>query len=653
MSEKQTMKALENKIKELEASLRVSNARFLNLFENAAFGVIICRLIKDKKGNAIDFEHLQVNAATQRHTGFDPDMLIGKRALDVAEPEDIANIIQLYGEVVETKKPVEYEQHFAIYDRTLQVGAFSIEGDLFALTFIDITERKRWEKALQESEEKYRMLFHSSSDAVVLVDVATLDIIDANEKMVHLYGYDFDELLQMKATDLSAEPDKTRESLYKQQSDTIPVRHHRKKDGTIFQVEITANYFTLNKRIISIKSIRNISEIKKIEMRLQQVQRMESIGNLAGGIAHDFNNLLFPIMGMAEILIEDLPDGSSEQESAREIFNAGQRGSELVKQILAFSRQSEHKVMPVHIQHVLSQVLKLAHSTIPANIDICENIQRDCGPVRADPTQLHQIAMNLITNAYHAVEHKSGKIVVELKEVILDIDELSGSLLPLGHYVRLTVSDNGTGIEPGMMNDIFEPYFTTKEKGKGTGLGLALVYGIVKKYKGDIQVYSEPGQGTTFNIYLPLVHSPYKKDSARKGGRLQTGCERILLVDDEYAIVNLEKLILERLGYQVTSCTESLEALSIFRANPEAFDLVLSDMTMPNMTGEQLAAELMSVKPDIPVIICTGFSDKINKDKAEEFGIKGFLMKPVLKSELSQIVRKVLDETEKSNHVMF
>jgi len=646
MSKKLTYKELENKIKKLEQSLKISNARFLNLFENAAFGVVICRLIKDEKGKAIDFEHLQVNAATQRHTGFDPKMLINKRALEVAEPEDITNIIQLYGEVVETGKPVEYEQHFSIYDRTLQVGAFSIEGDFFALTFIDITERKRWEKALQESEEKYRMLFQSSSDAVVLVDVETLDIMDANEKMIKLYGYNHDELLTMKATELSAEPDKTRNTIYYQQPDTIPVRHHRKKNGTIFQVEITANYFTLNKRKINISSIRNITEIKKIEMRLQQVQRMESIGNLAGGIAHDFNNILFPIIGMSEMLIEDLPDGSTKQDNARTIFNAGQRGSELVRQILTFSRQSEHKVMPVKIQNVLTQVLKLAHSIIPTNIEICKNVQNNCGSVMADPTQLHQIIMNLIINAYHAVENKSGKIVVELKEVMLENGELSDTLLSSGQYAMLSVSDNGTGIEPGMMNEIFEPYFTTKEKDKGTGLGLALVYGIVKKYKGDVKVYSELDKGSTFNIYLPLIHSPHKNESAEKGKILHTGCERILVVDDEYTIVNLEKLILERLGYHVTSLTSSLEALSAFKSDPEAFDLVLSDMTMPNMTGDQLAAELMSIKPDIPIIICTGFSDKINKDKAEAFGIKGFLMKPVLRSELSQIVRKILDDTK-------
>jgi PAS domain S-box-containing protein len=390
----------------------------------------------------------------------------------------------------------------------------------------------------------------------------------------------------------------------------------------------------------------DITERKKLESRLQQSQKMESIGTLAGGIAHDFNNILYPIIGFSELLKEDLPPDSPEYESAQEIFNAGRRGGELVKQILAFSRQTEHKLSPVHFQKILTEVCKLIRSTVPSDIEIHQDIQKDCGLVMAEATQLHQIAMNLITNAYHAVEKASGKIAIQLKEIILDNDDLIDSPLQPGQYVMLSVSDNGVGIPKEIMNNIFEPYFTTKKKGKGTGLGLAVVYGILTEHKGDIKVYSEKGLGTTFNVYLPLMKKSDEVISTEKELTKLTGTERILLVDDEKSVVRLEKQMLERLGYNVSARSNSLEALETFNSNPDGYDLVISDMTMPNMTGDQLARKLMSIRPNIPIIICTGFSERLNKEQAESDKIKGFLMKPVVKSEMAQMVRKVLDETK-------
>ena len=397
---------------------------------------------------------------------------------------------------------------------------------------------------------------------------------------------------------------------------------------------------------IALVSTTDVTEYLNLKSRLQQAQKMESIGTLAGGIAHDFNNILYPIIGFAEMLKEDLPPDSPEYESAQEIYNAGRRGGELVKQILAFSRQTEHKLAPVRFQKILTEVCKLTRSTIPSDIEIHLDIKKDCGFLMAEATQMHQIAMNLITNAYHAVEKASGKISIQLKEIILDNDDLKNSPLRSGQYVMLSVSDNGVGIPREIMNNIFEPYFTTKEKGKGTGLGLAVVHGIVKEHKGDIKVYSEDGKGTTFNVYLPLMNKSTEPISTEKELDKLTGTERILLVDDEESIVRLEKQMLERLGYNVSARSDSLEALETFNSNPDGYDLVVSDMTMPNMTGDQLAKELMSIRPDIPIIICTGFSERINKEQAEANKIKGFLMKPVVKSEMAQMVRKVLDEAK-------
>jgi signal transduction histidine kinase/CheY-like chemotaxis protein len=392
---------------------------------------------------------------------------------------------------------------------------------------------------------------------------------------------------------------------------------------------------------------RNITPLKKMETRVQQAQKMESIGNLAGGIAHDFNNILFPIIGLSEMLIEDLPKNSPENENVKEILKAGQRGSELVKQILAFSRQNEHTMTPVRVQFVMKEVLKLIRASIPMNIEINQQLQSDCGLVLADSTQIHQIGMNLITNAYHAVEGAGGKIEVQVREIMLP-PESKDSSLPPGQYAMLSVSDNGVGIAPANKDKIFEPYFTTKGPGKGTGLGLSVVYGIVKEHRGEIKVYSEVGKGTTFNIYIPLMAKSDIVELSSEKVAVERGSEHILLVDDEEAISNLEKQILERLGYTVSERTSSFEALEAFRANPDRYDLVISDMSMPNMTGDALAREMLSIRPGIPIIICTGFSERVNEDLATGMGIKGFLMKPITISALANEVRRVLDKKNMS-----
>jgi len=384
-----------------------------------------------------------------------------------------------------------------------------------------------------------------------------------------------------------------------------------------------------------------------LEGRLQQAQKMESIGNLAGGIAHDFNNILFAVVGMAELLLDDLVPGSPEHENAQEILLAGKRGRDLANQILAFSHQAEQKMIPVRYQQVLKEVFRLIRSTIPSNIEIAQDIQSDCGLMLADATQLHQVAMNLITNAYHAVEANNGKISVSLKETVVGADNSPGSPLAPGRYALLTVSDTGCGIDALNLNKIFEPYFTTKSSGKGTGLGLAVVCGIVKAHHGDIRVSSTLGQGAQFSIYLPLMEKSaaavQPKSAESNGG----GLERILLVDDDELITRLEKQMLERLGYHVTLRVNSVEALEAFRANPSAYDLVMTDMAMPHMTGDQLAQKLIAIKPELPVIICTGFSERIDQCKASQMGIKGFLMKPIVKSEMARMIRNVFDDAAK------
>jgi PAS domain S-box-containing protein len=386
-----------------------------------------------------------------------------------------------------------------------------------------------------------------------------------------------------------------------------------------------------------------------LEKQLRHIQKIEAIGNLAGGIAHDFNNILFPIIGLSELLMEDLPLDSLEHENVFRILEAAERGSGLVQQILAFSRQTEHEMVPLRIQSILKEVLRLCRSTIPANIEIEQDIKADCGLVQGDGTQIHQIGMNLITNAYHAVQETGGKISVRLKEIELDSGDIPIATLKPGRYAVVTVEDTGNGIDPAHMEKIFDPYFTTKELGKGTGLGLAVAQGIIKEHGGDIKAYSELGQGSVFHVYLPLIEKPSRRMSAEKKGVSPTGHERILLVDDEKAIVQLERQVLEKLGYTVTAFERPKETLKAFEATPDDFDLVITDMAMPEMTGEQLANELMKIRPEIPVIICTGFSERVNVQEVEKLGIMGVLHKPMSKSEIAEMVRNVLDEKNDKN----
>ncbi len=393
-------------------------------------------------------------------------------------------------------------------------------------------------------------------------------------------------------------------------------------------------------------------EKAKLEGQLRRAQKMESIGSLAGGIAHDLNNILFPISGLSEMLLDDIPPDTPEHKSIEQIHKSAKRGSDLVKQILSFSRQSNPQKLPIRIQPILKEALKLAQATIPRNIEITSHIGTDCGMISADPSQIHQIAMNLITNAFHAVEQTGGVIDIALKEAAIryfdEKNELSFNAMPgdifAGRYACITVSDTGTGIDKTLIDKIFEPYFTTKELGKGTGLGLSVVHGIIKEHGGDIRVYSEVGKGTVFHVYLPLLEDAGDSKTAAITRKYPTGRESILLVDDEETIVLLEQMMLERLGYHVTARTSGPDALAAFKANPGNFDLVISDRSMPLMTGEQLAMEMISIKPGIPVIICTGFSDENDVKRAKAMGVKGFLMKPMATGDLAEMVRNVLDK---------
>jgi len=398
-------------------------------------------------------------------------------------------------------------------------------------------------------------------------------------------------------------------------------------------------------RMVRIQIATDISELKHLESQLLQSQKLEAIGNLAGGIAHDFNNILSAVIGYAELSIADIAHGSALEKNLKEILRAGVRAKDLVKHILTFARRSDEELKPVKVSSVAIEVLKLLRSTLPTSIAISAQVNSN-SLVMADPTQIHQIFMNLCTNAAHAMEVSGGTLTVSLSDVTWTAKDNEPTLdLVPGPYLKLMIADTGVGIPETHLDSIFEPYFTTKSQGEGTGLGLSVVHGIVKGYDGEIRVESKADQGTAFTIFLPVTGST-SSDEPHLSLDLAKGHERVLFVDDELPICEMGEQVLTRLGYQVTARTSSVEALALFQAKPDEFDIVITDMTMPNLTGDKLAAALIQVRPNIPIVLCTGYSRVISEEKAAAIGIKAFAMKPLTIEDLSKTIRKVLDQAQ-------
>ena len=388
-------------------------------------------------------------------------------------------------------------------------------------------------------------------------------------------------------------------------------------------------------------------ERKKLWSQLVQAQKMEAIGTLAGGIAHDFNNILGAILGYAELARDVSPTEWRGIKDLDQVIAAGCRAKELVKQILAFSRQEACERIPLRPAPIVKEAIKLIRSSLPTTIDIRQDLDQDAGALLGDPTQIHQITMNLCTNAYHAMEETGGTLSISLKRKSLSPQDVKG--IPDGQpgdFLQLTVKDTGQGIEPQIKDRIFEPYFTTKATGKGTGMGLAIIHGIIKSYQGFILCQSQIGVGTEFTVYLPILETTIE-NTQQKVEPLIGGTEHILVVDDEYLLAEMLRSMLSRLGYQVVALSKTKEALSAFEAKPNEFDMMITDLTMPEMTGIELARQIHMIRPDLPIILCTGYSSVISEEQARGIGIKGFAHKPLIKKEFASLVRRILDETKK------
>ncbi|UCH21458.1 MAG: PAS domain S-box protein [Deltaproteobacteria bacterium] len=520
-------------------------------------------------------------------------------------------------------------------------------------------------KKIQESEENYRLLADNITDIIWVLDFHRFQLTFISPSVERILGYSPEEIMDLPLQKLFAPPyfelvtDIITEELAKEESGiadplrsrTVEVEQYC-KDGSTLWLEITASFLRDDKqKPVNIVGVaRDISERKfaekekkKLEAQLQQAHKLEAVGTLAGGIAHDFNNILSAVIGYTEMSLHQTDKNSVLHSNLREILNAGNRAKDLVKQILAFSRQADQEMKPVYVKLIVKEAIKLIRASLPTTIEIHQNLDSESA-VLADPTQIHQVLMNLCTNADHAMRDKGGILTLSLTDVQLDAgfsDPIPG--VTPGPYLCLTVSDTGPGMTTEVLDRLFEPFFTTKERDMGTGMGLAVVHGIVTSHGGTVTVESKRGKGSTFKVYLPRIQK--EADILPESSEtIPTGNDRILFVDDEKALVEMGQQMLGRLGYKVTTRTSSVEALELFRKQPARFDLVITDMTMPNMTGAILAQAMINIRPDIPIILCTGYSPQITEESAMKLGIKQFIMKPMVLKEIAKSVRLVLDE---------
>ena len=519
----------------------------------------------------------------------------------------------------------------------------------------DVTEQRRFETQLTQSEKRFRDLFNSISDLVYTQDLKGR-FLSVNHAMIHVFGYEKDEFIGKKASDFmkpemrpffkAGYVEKVKSEGYHNGISVYCTRDGRKihieyrstlvspPDGDAY---ISGTGRDVTERILAEKEIKNLQE------QMVQSRKMEAVGTLSGGIAHDFNNILGIIIGYTELALTDIPSENPTKANLEKVKTASLRARDVVKQLLSFSRKTKQERKPLAIGPLLKESLKLLRPSIPSNIKIENHIAEDLGAILADSTQMHQVIINLCNNAAHAMSENGGELTIILHNIAINkAQTFLYHDLKEGEHINLTVKDTGQGIDPDHIDRIFDPYFTTKEVGKGTGMGLSVVHGIVKAHDGAITVDSKPGKGSSFQVFFPVINKvPVLEEKTIE--QIPLGTERILLVDDEEFLLEMEAEMLKRLGYQVIATMDPLHAIQLFQLNPEHFDLVITDMTMPGITGEKLTMELMKIQPDIPVILCTGFSERMTEERAASLGIRKYLEKPIKVSQMARAVRDIMD----------
>ncbi len=522
-------------------------------------------------------------------------------------------------------------------------------------------ELKALRRQVEQFQNEYhdlRLMQHSiehSHNAIIWVDADGV-MHYVNNQCCRQLGYSREELLNLSIFDidrkLSSETWYERWLALKAEGELLHESLYQDKKGRIFPVEVRNNFMVYGQDELNCLSLRDISQQKrseeeksKMETLLRQAQKMEAIGTLAGGIAHDFNNLLQAILMFSDIAKANVSGKGKARHCLEQLTKAAERASDLVQQILAFSRQTEQETRPLLLQPIIQEALSLIKGSLPSTIEIKTHIDPKCGFVVADASQIHQIVMNLCTNAYHAMREQGGMLDLCYREADMDENFIKNHPnLVLKGYARLSVSDTGCGMESAMLERIFEPFYTTKDPGEGTGLGLSMVHGIVKAYHGEIMVESTPGQGTCFDIFLPLCTQTEYKASNKRFKRIPVnGDEKVLFVDDEELIAEVVDMGLTTLGYRMTVCNNSINALNAFQKEAGEYDIVITDQTMPELTGIQLAHEILLIRPDVPILLCTGYGEIHYMEQARAVGIHKCLKKPLLVEDLAHAIRDVMD----------
>ncbi|ACN14613.1 two component protein (response regulator/sensory box histidine kinase) [Desulforapulum autotrophicum HRM2] len=629
--------------------IRRSENKFRTLFNNASDAIYI----HDLEGNL-----LEANQKAFDYSGYERDELLNMKVTDIDAPESAA-VVQSRIEKVNHDEKLIFESLHRTKTGDLipvEISSRTIEyDDQKAILSVvrDLTERKKAEDALKESHKRFLTVLDGIDATICVLDIDTYQILFMNKYMIESFGNDMTGKLCWDIFRGESGPCRhcTNEQLIDAKGEPTGVIVWQDKNP------ITGKWYVnydraiewTDGRLVKLQIATDITDFKIMEAQLHQAQKMEAIGTLSGGIAHDFNNILSGIFGFSQLAKTHIDHPEKAKKDIDQIITGAQRATELVQQILAFSRQSESLKYPLEASVVIKETLKLLRSTIPSTIAIKENIVSKA-KILAVPTQIHQIVMNLCTNAYHAMSETGGFLFISLKEIVFSkkdcVPELN--IVP-GKYLDLEISDTGHGIDSMILQKIFDPYFTTKEPGKGTGLGLAVIFGIVKESKGHITVHSEPGQGSTFHVYLPIVDGPLAIHIPENEGKTPlSGQETIMFVDDEEALREVTHDILKGFGYTVHTLSSGPKAFETYNEDPCRFDLVVTDMTMPGMTGLELSQRILELRPEQPIVLCTGYSETIDREKALSIGITEYVEKPMIIKELAKVIRKVLDEAKGS-----
>lgn len=640
------------------------NTKYQELFERMSSGVAFYQAVDD----GADFIFTAFNRAAELIENMNRNDVIGKRVTSVFPGIREMGLLDLFQRVWKTGNPEmlpvkQYSDNRILGWRENHVIKLP-SGEIVAIyddRTVEMQAREQIEEALKEkelSEAKYRDLYHHSPDMYFTIDLSGWTITECNQTFIRQIGYPVNQIIgspfERFLTGESATFFKTR--IVAQLSETGEFENADLQlvcaDGSVpdTQLKITTLPDSQGLPRQAFGVLRDETAKKQLERersdfekQLMHLQKMEAIATLAGGIAHDFNNILHPIMGYTRMAKKRVHLDPKTFGYLEQISTSANRARQLINQLLSFSRPDRQEFSVIDLKPVLKETLHFIKATIPASIEIERKIDDESGNIMGNPSQIHQILMNLITNAYQAMEDYGGRLSVEMFPLDPTMEEWFLEDPGVKRGVALLISDTGPGIDENIIDRIFDPYFTTKESGKGTGLGLATVQGIVKAHGGDIRVTSCKGYGTTFHLIFPEAEEDAEANPEESQQKIPTGIEHVLLVDDEYRIVALEKEMLEELGYTITSRTGSIDALEAFRANPERYDLVLTDMNMPNMDGADLAVNLRNLRPDIPIIICTGYSSKIDPERAEAIGVRQLLQKPISFEDLAVAVRKALD----------